>query len=400
MKLKDISILFLLCTVLINCRDDDDRIMRDTVEATVSAIEFTPAGGKQSFSLRKNGTSLINTGSIIINIPEEWCTVSTTVLNINVIAEENMENKERCQELEIKYLDKTIYIPVKQEAGAIAAELEISKDTLTIYTNSTRDYVQIKADGIWKFINIPEWCRITPSEGFGDKSVTFTAYTNTQTQAMDIGIRYQDTKSLYIKRWGNKDAYISNTADNFSNILTTYGLFGTIEKLKIKGIISTTDLRALQKITKLEEVDLSETSLSDSSVTLPAFAMAWCYKLKSVILPSGLLAIGSDAFNSCISLEEFVVPVGIITIEAMAFNKCENLSSVSFPETLEVIGELAFQNSQLKRIEMHAKNPPAIKQNSFSRQTYENAVLYVPTGTKSVYLQKEHWSLFKSIIEF
>lgn len=99
-------------------------------------------------------------------------------------------------------------------------------------------------------------------------------------------------------------------------------------------------------------------------------------KIKSIILPNGLQAIGSEAFSDCTSL-----------------------TAVHFPEGLQVIGQNAFLDcTRLTTIICNASIPPYTYGTfSFSYETYQDAILYVPVKSIDEYRRNNGWSYFKSI---
>lgn len=55
-------------------------------------------------------------------------------------------------------------------------------------------------------------------------------------------------------------------------------------------------------------------------------------------------SIGEEAFGSCSSLENLVLPEGLDSINLIAFQNCNKLKYVKYPSTLKYIGEQAFCN--------------------------------------------------------
>lgn len=65
-------------------------------------------------------------------------------------------------------------------------------------------------------------------------------------------------------------------------------------------------------------------------------------KIKKVILPDGITAIGYGAFLNCTALTEIDIPESVTGIDAGAFRNCYSLSWVTLPEQLEYLGQGAF----------------------------------------------------------
>ena len=72
-------------------------------------------------------------------------------------------------------------------------------------------------------------------------------------------------------------------------------------------------------------------------------ALANCYSLNSVSLPSGLIQIGANAFHSCGKLKIVSIPKTVQVIGNEAFQGCSNMETLNFAE-----------GSNLKRIEYGA----------------------------------------------
>ncbi len=122
-------------------------------------------------------------------------------------------------------------------------------------------------------------------------------------------------------------------------------------------------------------------------------------KIKSIILPNGLQAIGSEAFSDCTSLTAVHFPEGLQEIGQYAFSDCTSLTAVHFPEGLQVIGQNAFLDcTRLTTIICNASIPPYTYGTfSFSYETYQDAIVYVPVKSIDDYRRNNGWSYFKSI---
>lgn len=135
-------------------------------------------------------------------------------------------------------------------------------------------------------------------------------------------------------------------------------------------------------------------------------ALAHCYHLKRVELPSTLEIIGKYAFMKCWSLEKIIIPIGVIEIKDYAFHGCE-LSRVVIPEGCKSIGENVFLNSGLqiiyipntirriginaidsfnnKETHIHIKFPKFVE--GIENLYTPNTTLYIPRGHSGFYQQ-------------
>ncbi len=88
-------------------------------------------------------------------------------------------------------------------------------------------------------------------------------------------------------------------------------------------------------------------------------------KLKTVVLPESLKAIGCSAFAGCKNLTGIALPEGLEVIKETAFRDCESLVELTLPSTLLEVGARAF-GPGLKRLVIFSENvtfsPDAFKQ--------------------------------------
>ena len=133
---------------------------------------------------------------------------------------------------------------------------------------------------------------------------------------------------------------------------------------------------------------------------IPRGAFESCRRLREVNLPESLYEIGDMSFSCCSSLYEIVIPENVTKIGMGAFESCDSLGKVTFSSRLVSIDNYAFsRNPRLSVIISKIEEPFSIDADVFEEDTYENAVLYVPKGSKSKYEAATGWSLFKTIIE-
>ena len=70
----------------------------------------------------------------------------------------------------------------------------------------------------------------------------------------------------------------------------------------------------------------------------------YAYDVENVLLPEGLISIGSGAFRGCRKLTTITIPQSVTNIGLSAFNSCTNLQSITLPDALESIDDWAFGN--------------------------------------------------------
>jgi len=104
--------------------------------------------------------------------------------------------------------------------------------------------------------------------------------------------------------------------------------------------------------------------LPDSITVIADHAFADAEKLKTITIPSGVTAIGGEAFSGT-SIKKITIPSSVSYIGKGAFLKCKELTKVTFNEGLEIIGKWAFQESGVKQISL-PDGCTEIKQAAFS----------------------------------
>jgi hypothetical protein len=113
-------------------------------------------------------------------------------------------------------------------------------------------------------------------------------------------------------------------------------------------------------------------SIADDN-TIMQYVFFGSTKLKSVTLPSGVMAIELCSFWGCTGLTSVVIGSNVTFIGLMAFEGCGNLT------------------------EIHVNNPvPPDLFDSFDRVNVQTCKLYVPEGSLEAYRNSE-WKIFQTI---
>lgn len=116
-----------------------------------------------------------------------------------------------------------------------------------------------------------------------------------------------------------------------------------------------------------------------STETISAGAFASCSFLTNIILPQSLKVIDSQVFQLCDSLKTINLPSGLTRLGTLAFQGCRNISTV-----------YSYSNIPLdlsKEIRV------------FSDIEKSTCVLFVPSGSKSLYQAAVQWNEFTNIVE-
>lgn len=75
---------------------------------------------------------------------------------------------------------------------------------------------------------------------------------------------------------------------------------------------------------------------------LSSYAFGYCKKLKEILLPENLEAVGSQAFYECASIEQLVIPENVQTVSRSAFGGCSNMTSIRLPECIQDLDDYLF----------------------------------------------------------
>ncbi len=131
-------------------------------------------------------------------------------------------------------------------------------------------------------------------------------------------------------------------------VLTSY--WGEGKSFVVPDGVTAIGTGAFEKCRFLESVKLPA---SLTSIELSAFS--GCTSLKSMTLAKGLQTIGDFAFSGCTSLKSLTLPEGLESIGYEAFSDCTSLKSVKLPASLTRIGRGAFRNAGLTALTVPGK---------------------------------------------
>ena len=163
-----------------------------------------------------------------------------------------------------------------------------------------------------------------------------------------------------------------------------------LKSISMPGVITIDDY-AFNNCRTLASVDMPEATM------IGDLAFTSCYALASVDMPA-VTMIGEDAFTDCRNLTS-VSMRAVITISNYAFYHAFALRTVDIPATLTTIGERVFIGCDgLTSVYCHWEDPLECNP-GFGYNVYEDATLYVPTGTIDAYRNVYPWSEFINIVE-
>ena len=169
-----------------------------------------------------------------------------------------------------------------------------------------------------------------------------------------------------------------------------------------------------------ENTQIQDLVIPEGVTTIPIYMFKGHKRLHSIKFPSSLKYINESAFENSEII--FYLNDGLVTIGDRAFYKCSGLpsslklpasmksigknafvgcsfDSVYIPKNITSIGSKAFGDCDIPEVVSLIENPFEITTDVFSTNTYYNATLYVPVGTKNKYKATKGWKQFYFIVE-
>jgi hypothetical protein len=143
---------------------------------------------------------------------------------------------------------------------------------------------------------------------------------------------------------------------------------------------------------------LTSVTIPNSVTDIGESAFSGC-KFSSLIIPNSVKNIGKYAFEGCSRLTTVTIGSNVTTIGEGAFCDCSSLKSVTIPNSVTDIGADAFSNIDFISVISLIENPFEIHYGTFSNNTINNSLLYVPVGTIDKYKSTKGWKDFLFIEE-
>ena len=149
---------------------------------------------------------------------------------------------------------------------------------------------------------------------------------------------------------------------------------------------------------------LTSVTIPSSVTSIEESAFDGCTGLTSVTISDGVISIGERAFAYCKGLTYVVIPSSVTNIENEAFWYCKGLTSVTIGNSVTNIGFGAFDGADITTVFSQIENPFTIfgktsVDRTFTLNTFNNAMLYVPSGTIDKYKATDGWKDFENIVE-
>ena len=143
---------------------------------------------------------------------------------------------------------------------------------------------------------------------------------------------------------------------------------------------------------------LTSVTIGNSVTSIGNYAFYRCSGLTSVTIPNSVTSIGDYAFW-CSGLTSVTIPNSVTSIGEYAFSGCDGLTSVTIGNSVTSIGNKVFEGCDIPIVISLIENPFGIYGDTFTKNTYYNATLYVPVGTINKYKATDGWKSFMFIEE-
>ncbi len=173
-----------------------------------------------------------------------------------------------------------------------------------------------------------------------------------------------------------------------------YHSFSNCSKLKsitLPPSVTTIDEGAFVNCSELKDINLDRVS------QIKYGAFVGCKELLNISILNAK-DVNSGAFINC-AINSAVLPYEWTENFKLDFSKTPNLWKMYIGEATASIPPGTFKNNKLLLIYSNAATPPEISTTTFSPDTYDKGILYVPQGCVNAYKGAKVWNLIPDIRE-
>ena len=262
------------------------------------------------------------------------------------------------------------FVHIVEPASGFSLSTNTTKVASVAGSTST---VEVIANVNWTASSDQSWLSVSPSNGTGNQTLTFTAEANPLFTIRKAKITVSSTgfeSQTVIVTQNGSTLTLNLSPGGLASALATEEFQG-ITNLILTGSIDATDFKIIRdKMALLTELDLSEVTIA---------------KYKG---PDGTWDIPDGYFND-------YYPEN--TIPRNSLNG-QQLTSIILPKVLSSIGDYSL-NSHLSSVTVYWPIPLVLSPNSVTFNYLNNCILHVPYGTASLYKSAERWRYFPQIVE-
>ncbi len=188
----------------------------------------------------------------------------------------------------------------------------------------------------------------------------------------------------------------SLTSVTLPDALTSVGYHSFANCTKLKSIalpasVTTIDEGAFVNCTELKDINLDRVS------QIKYGAFVGCKELLNISMLKAK-DVNSDAFINC-PIVSAVLPYEWTENFNLDFSKTASLWKVYIGEATTTIPAETFKSNKILWIYSNAATPPEISTTTFSPDTYDKGILYVPQGCVEAYKAALVWNLIPNIQE-
>ena len=173
-----------------------------------------------------------------------------------------------------------------------------------------------------------------------------------------IGNTSTSSSAYFYQIFGNS-SYVPNTLKNITITSVTtipisaFSNLSYVESITIPSDVTSIGMQAFYGCTSLKRLNSTEDGVFNipAGVTvIQAQTFYNCYAMTKVTIPASVTSIGNYAFNGCSALErvnsntdgEMILPDGLVTIGSYAFQNLSQITKVVVPDSVTTINEYAF----------------------------------------------------------
>jgi hypothetical protein len=230
----------------------------------------------------------------------------------------------------------------------VAVERKLADSLVIAFENGFRPWSFRTREASLKWRGSSQLEFVPAPEGFSSEGGWWTAVSGVVTAlpAMACDAASRPTQATYGMTAGMGDALRSSTGEWTGEMsLVCLG-----EHAEVRSIVLPTGIRAIGE-KALGGFEAMESVVFPSGCTVFGFgALAHCKSLKAVSLPAGCKETGDCAFYDCASLASVGIPGGCTTINDGSFGWCIGLTSVKIPDSCTMIGSGAFRGSSIGQV--------------------------------------------------